>query len=266
MDLNKSQYLTILGSILFFTILYFGCDTKPSEIVAIEKSRAFQLEATGFDNLIREATPKLSTEDAVRFSDLRKVVQNINVEDSILVAGYEDLSSFWYNHEEIALSGYYAEEIAKIKNDEESWAITGTTFASGIAYSEDQKTKDYCSSRAIRAFENALSLNPDNVDHRINIALCYVENVPPQEPMKGILQLRELNTAYPSNVSVINNIARLAIRTNQIDRAIERLNQALDIEPDNRLSVCLIADAYQRKGDNTNFELYRLKCLEYNKN
>lgn len=266
MDLNKSQYLTILGSILFFALLYFGCETKPSDMKELEKSRALQLEATGFDNLVREATQTLSKEDLVYFNTLRKDVQNAILEDSSKIKSFEQLSSFWYRQEHIALSGYYAEEIAKLKNDEEAWSIAGTTFALGITTAGDQKVRNFCSSRAISAFENALSLNPDKVGHRINIALCNVENPPTSEPMKGILQLRELNDRYPQNVSVLNNLARLAIRTNQIDKAIERLNQAISIDNQNSLTVCLLADAYQTKGDNANFELYRQQCLLYNKN
>ena len=114
MGLNNGQFLTIIGTILLFFILYFGCETKPTEILEVEKSMAFQLEATGFDNLIRDAVKRLSKEDLVLFNSYRKEVNDITIEDTIKVKSFEQLSSFWYEQSDAALSGYYAEEIAKI--------------------------------------------------------------------------------------------------------------------------------------------------------
>jgi predicted Zn-dependent protease len=66
--------------------------------------------------------------------------------------------------------------------------------------------------------------------------------------MRGILMLRELNEALPNNVLVMNTLARLAIKTGQIDRAIQRLETSLGLEPDNQNTICLLATAYGNAG------------------
>ena len=82
--------------------------------------------------------------------------------------------------------------------------------------------------KPLSAFEKAISLNPGNVDHKINKALCFVELPDEGNPMQGILQLRELNQKHPDNVNVMVQLARLALKTNQLERAKERLQQALE--------------------------------------
>lgn len=266
MNLERGQYLTIGGFVVFFFLLYFGCETKPKDIAELEKSRGSQLEATGFDNLNIAGRATLSLEDLVLVDEWTRTIAMEENPDSIKIETFKQLSSFWYQKGQIGLAGHWAEQIAMKKGDEESWSIAGTTYTLCIKANEDEKIRSYCTGRALKAFENARSLNPNEITHRINEALVFIENPLPKEPMKGILELRALNTEFPDNVQVINQLARLAIQTNQFDRAIERLTQALQLDPDNSTSICLLADAYKGSGDETAFEMYRQKCLAESKN
>ena len=78
--------------------------------------------------------------------------------------------------------------------------------------------------------------------------------------MEGIMMLRKLNEDNPKNVKIINQLAKLAIRTNQIDRAIERLLIAVGIDSENNTSNCLLAQAYEAKNDAANAQKYAAKC------
>ena len=104
--------------------------------------------------------------------------------------------------------------------------------------------RDFCTQRAVSAFQNAISLNPTKLENKINLALCYTENPPQDNPMKGILLLRDLDKENPDNIAVNLQLARLAIKTGQLDRAIVRLETVLTKEPNNKKAICLLADAY----------------------
>ncbi|MBK7787639.1 MAG: hypothetical protein IPJ54_03460 [Saprospiraceae bacterium] len=93
------------------------------------------------------------------------------------------------------IAGHYAEELALLKNDEQSWSIAGTTYLLGLKSATEDKGA-FCKSKALAAFEKALSLNPSNVDHKINKALCFVEMADENNPMQGILMLREFNQQH----------------------------------------------------------------------
>ncbi len=258
MQLNRLQLSIIALCVLLFVGMYFGCETKPNNIKALETSRALSMEVTSVQNLINEARKTLNKN---QLSTIETINAQLEKDTTTQVAAMQMLASEWYKAGHAAVSGHYAELLAEKSNTEDAWSIAGTTYVYGIQSAKDDKVKEFCKSRALKAFEKALSLNPSNIDHQINMALCYVEKPSQDNPMKGILMLRELNTKYPENVGVLNQLARLAIKTNQLDKAIERLTQALKIENKNNTTICLLAEVYQLKGDQQNAELYKKKCL-----
>lgn len=258
--MTKLQTAILVSALVLFFIMYFGCNTKSSEIMALEKTRVFEVEQTGIENLLREAKATRSEAELSPVLILETQLSELEEKDTSASSLYKQLSSEWYRLSQPAISGYYAEKLAEIVNTEEAWSIAGTTYAIGIQRAQDQKTRDFCTGRAIGAFENAVSINPDNVNHRVNLALCYTENPPSDNPMKGILILRELRQTYPRSVIVLNTLARLAIQTGQLETAIQRLEEALSYEPDNAATNCLLASAYDSSGQSTQARIYEEKC------
>jgi cytochrome c-type biogenesis protein CcmH/NrfG len=111
------------------------------------------------------------------------------------------------------------------------------------------KERDYSRSRAINALENAISIAPQETRHRINLALCYVEAPTTDNPMKGVLMLRDMLDKHPDDVGVLVQLGRLAIRTGQFDKALERLGKAYEIEPKNPAVLTYLVQAHQGKGE-----------------
>jgi tetratricopeptide (TPR) repeat protein len=252
---------TVLGSaVVLFLILYFGCDTKPAVQKALEKSRALTVESTDLSELLLNAKASLS---AVQAADLEQLEQQLDsaATDSGRVETLKQLSGAWYQLGQPAIAGTYAQQVAEQVNDEQSWSITGTTFSICLQMNrENDLVRQYCQGRAVKAFENAISINPANTAHRVNLALTYAEMPPPNEPMKGILMLRELNQQQPENVLVLNSLARLAIKTGQWERAKERLQQAAKLEPENADTVCMLAQVYAQLGDATQAKTFETQC------
>ncbi len=260
MALNQKQILLIIASLVLVIILYFGCDITPPEIKDNEKSMSENIEATSVQNILKTAQKTMNREQIAVIEMLEEELKV--ADDSSKVEKLIALSSKWYEFGQPALSGDFAQQVAEIQNTESSWAVSGTTYALCVKMSSDQTIKDFCSKRAMSSFDNALSINPENVEHKINKALVNVENPPNGQPMTGILQLRNLNEKYPENTAEINQLAQLAIRTNQFDRAIQRLLVALELEPDNKTSNCLLAEAYTLAGKESEGVVYKEKCLE----
>lgn len=259
MQLSKAQILLIAFALVAFFTMYFGCESRPKNVRELEKSRSLNMQVTSVQNIIREAQKTLSPD---KISTIETLQMQLEKDTARQVEILEMLSSKWYEYGFASIAGHYAEEIAVKKNSEESWSIAGTTYSLGLKSSKTEKEKDFCREKAINAFEKATSLNPGNISHQINSAICYTEHPSKENPMQGILMLRELNTKYPENISVINQLARLAIKTNQIDRALERLNQALKLDPKNKTTNCLLAEVYEIKGDAAQSREFKEKCLK----
>ena len=261
--MTKLQILVIGSAALLFFVLYFGCDTKPEQQKALEKTRALAAESTDINTLIKAAKTDLSS-DAVNTILAMEQQLDAAIDDTVKISFQEQLSGIWFELGYPAISGYFAQKIAESINSEDSWSIAGTTYTICIQRSEEEKIKSFCSGRAVQSFENAISINPSNINHKVNLALCYTEYPPKENPMKGILMLVDLNKEEPENVVVLNTLARLAIRTGQFDRAVERLSKAVSIEPNNAKSNCLLAQAYDGAGDQVQAAQYAEKCKQLN--
>ncbi|MGB3800387.1 MAG: tetratricopeptide repeat protein, partial [Lewinella sp.] len=79
-------------------------------------------------------------------------------------------------------------------------------------------------------------------------------------PMKGILMLREIEERFPDNPQVYITLAQLAIRTNQLERAAERLEKANSLQPGNPDVVCPLAKVYENLGRNEESGILAQEC------
>lgn len=259
--MSRLQIGVMLGAAGMFLAIYFGCDTKPPKQASIEKSRALTAESTDISSLLSEAKSKLDAPEASAVLALEKQLEGSS-EDSVKVAVLKRLAGIWFENNRSDISGYYAELIAETEGTEEAWAISGTTFTICVQRAEEQKIKDFCTGRAVKSLENAISINPANINHRVNLALCYTENPPQENPMKGVLMLRELNEKYPDDVLILKNLARLAIKTGQFDKAKERLEKALESQPEDGDVICLLAQTYTSLSETEKAEEFQRKCAE----
>ncbi|MBK7872556.1 MAG: tetratricopeptide repeat protein [Saprospiraceae bacterium] len=257
--MTKMQLAVIGVGLALVLVLYFVFDTKPKAQKALEKSRALAAESTSIDALLPEAKSALSPAQSAEILALEQNLSKVSL-DTQKVALLKQLSGRWYAFGNPAIAGGYAEQVATLINADSAWSIAGTTYAICLQATADQKVRNFCTERAISAFENAISLNPENVAHRVNLALCYAENPPQNEPMKGPQMLLELNQQHPNNVLILNSLARLAIKTGQYDRAKERLEQAYAQAPQNINTICLLAQVYNAIGDTQKAEEFGQKC------
>lgn len=257
MAMTKSQIYTLLGFGVLILLL-MAMRTKPQELLDKEKNRSLNLQSTDVNILKQEAAATLSDNNKARIQILES--QLGEADDETIDEIYKDLSSVWYDAGEIGIAGHYAEEVASKKEDAVSWGIAGTTYALCVKRSKKDKEKTLCLSKAIEALENAISLDPEDLSYQINRAVILAENPPPSNPMQGVKLLLDLNKNFPKNVPVINNIAKFAIQTNQLDKAEQRLLGAIELDPTNVMSHCLLAQLYNAKGENDKASIYQAKC------
>jgi tetratricopeptide (TPR) repeat protein len=239
--MNRQQVSLIVGSITMIAVLFFGFKTKPPKQRLVEKSRAGDVELRETQNAVRKAKAALP-------EDLRTYIQGIeniaegSSDDSTRVEAWRSLSAAWFDQNAYVPAGYFAEKLAEIEQTPESWSIAGSTYGTAFTAEVSPDEMALCVAGAIRSYENAISLDPDNIEYRINLAICYAEHPPQENPMKGIQLLLELNRTHPDDVSVLYHLARFGMQTGQYAKAKERLEKALSLDPAQRRLYCLMAD------------------------
>ncbi len=247
--MTRTQIYAIVGSVLLALFLYFGCETTPIKFRKLEKSRSLSVEQTDVELLLRDAKAKLSAAQVARLDALEEQLSASSLPDSLRINLLQELSGEWFAIRAYALAGYYAQLVAEQVEDGESWGIAGATYAIGLQRSETENLKSFCAGRAITAFEHAVSLEPGEVAHKINLALVYTERPPQENPMKGIQQLLELEKVYPENAGVYFHLGRLAMRTGQYARAVERLEKATALDSGRKEAFCVLQEAYEALGE-----------------
>lgn len=257
--MTRLQLTAVLSAALLLFVMYFGCETKTQDIQRSEKSRALSSEKTDINLLLKDARGAISEAQNTFLMTLEAQLEKAGP-DSAKVNLLKQLSGKWYEFGHPAIAGHYAQNVAELTNSEESWSIAGTTYAICVQESKDDITREFCSKRAVTAFESAISLNPESVVHQVNLALSYAEFPPADQPMKGVLMLLDLNRKHPENVLVLNSLARLAIKTGQFDRALARLEKAIATEPENVSSNCLLATVYEALNKPAEAKQYLEKC------
>ncbi len=239
----KEQAIYISGAILLLAVLFFGFDIHPSTHKALEKSRALNAQDYDIVTYQAEARKTLNKND-IEYLDMLDAQMQHAGSDSSKLDLQKQLSGYWFKVGNPVMAGLYARDIADQENTAASWSITGTTFASGLQQELDDKQKRFVRDQAVDAFEKAISLEPSNVDHRVNQALCYIELPEEGQPMKGIQMLAGLANTYPEAPAPPYQLARLAVKTGQYERALTRIEQALKLAPEDPRIACLAIEIY----------------------
>lgn len=260
--MTKLQIAVLAGAAALFFALYFGCETKSKDQKTLEKTRVLTAESTDINVLLTASKQMLEPAAANEIAAMEQELSMAGGDTIAQVALLKRLSGTWYRFGDPAIAGYYAQLVAEEVNTEEAWSTAGTTYAICVQRGTAEKVLDFCTQRAVTAFENAVSINPDNLAHRVNLAVVYAENPPKEDAMRGITMLLELNRNNPDNVSILNNLGRLAIKTGQYERAVERLARVLELDPGNPVATCLLGDAWSGAGDAAKAEAFEQACRQ----
>ncbi len=251
-----------LISVIAFFILYFGFSKVSPDIRNPEKSAVLNPIDKDFNQLALQYLDSLSSEDrsqaALYYQQLEKAVN-----DSIRSFILQKISGFWYQQGKVGLAADYAREVAKKMNSPESWSIAATNFVLALKTSINPSETEKANwlSKAREGFNQAAMIDTGNVTYKVNKALLSVE-FPENGPMEGILALRALATSYPDNALVLYHLARLAIETNQIDRAKERLDHLLKTNPGFSRAYCLMAKIAEIEHNENDLKRYQKKCKD----
>lgn len=125
------------------------------------------------------------------------------------------------------LSAHYTYEKAQLSKNTADWIKAGDFYMLAIELYNDS-VRPSILVKALECFENALQLDSSNADVKVRLAVAYVEAG--NNPMKGILLLREVAETHPDNISAQFNLGLFSIKSGQYDKAIIRFNNVLDLD------------------------------------
>ncbi len=139
-------------------------------------------------------------------------------------------------------AAFYAERAAVLTPNLENHLRAGDRYYSAYGFATEEKKASRLGEKTRTYYQKALDQNPELLTAKANMAMTYV-NTP--TPMSGIMMLREVLDADPTNELALFNLGILSMRSNQYTKAVDRFQQILQGHPNNTkaqfyLGVCLV--------------------------
>jgi len=263
--LKKEQWIAVTASVVLLMFLYAFGKFKPSHTEHDEHKETAtseQFEINGFINALKkDLTPSQSAyltslEDALTRGDL--VTQRI--------ANFEALSNFWRDSARSFLPFiYYSGEKAKLENSEKNLNFAAQSMLEELRGISNPELKKWMAIEANDLFSRSLKINPTNDSTIIGLGSTYFFGVP-GAPMEGILKIRAIADKDPNNVFAQFMLGYGGMVSGQTDKAAERFKKVLELDPSNTEAIFLLAELYEKAGNNNEAKVWYEKGLKAVKN
>jgi tetratricopeptide (TPR) repeat protein len=142
-------------------------------------------------------------------------------------------------------AAWFAGQAASFLNTTESFLKAGNSYYEAYTFAMGKAKQEALAEETRKYLEKVINANPKNLEAKTKIGMTYFSSNPP----KGVGILREVLAEDPKNELVLFNLGMLAIQSGQSDRAIERLNELIAVNPKHTQGQLLLGVAYMNKGD-----------------
>ena len=248
--MNRKQIiLATLGSTLVLVLFLFGNTIPPKKEMPPAMASANTKPTIQFKDLLLKAKLRLTPAQSERILKMENSISRGDIKDQQINA-YKQLASFWKDTMHLFEPyAYYNSEASKLESSEKSLTFAAQQFLDRLLIESDPAMQNWLANNAKVLLEQALQINPKNDSSRIGLGACYILGSISDNPMQGILPVREIAQANPQNMYAQYILALGGKKSGQFDKAIERLLVISNVEPDNIEISLHLAECYDMKGD-----------------
>jgi tetratricopeptide (TPR) repeat protein len=250
------QWLTIsLGLFLVFALYYFG---RTTPLRSDNKKNERVSNSTGFslDSVLFSAKSQLKPEQVIRLNTLENSISRGNVKAQQLGV-YHQLAHFWADTGVVFEPyAWYEAEAARLENSEKSLTFAARLFLENLQMDRSEERRKWKALQAKDLFEKSLTINPANDSAKIGLGACYLFGGISAAPMEGVLKIKEVVDKDSTNIYGQMMLIKGSVYTRQYDKAISRLLTVNRLQPKNVETILMLADIYERTGENRNAVLW----------
>jgi len=235
----KTRILLVIGSAIIIWLIFLLPKVVVNNEATMEENSKDSVASNPTSEAHTEATPE--TLQAIR--QLRdQVGEGVPNEKNAIFA--DSLASLYEDAGKFDSAAWYAEEASKFFNTTESWIKTGDRYYQAYTFAIDQAKQNQLAAKAQEFFKKVLDANPNNLEVKTKLAMTYLSS----SPMQGVLMLREVLAEDPKNELALLNMGMLSIQSGQHERAVERLEVLVKINPNHTQGQLLLGIALMNTG------------------
>ncbi len=268
--MKKPQYIIAAsGIVLLILILVFGRTANKPAMAADHAGHNHEQEGDrpttqiSVDSLLANSKKSLTTEQATRLSLLENSITRGDVKKQQLDV-YHQLTHFWRDTGKSFIPyAWYNAESARLENSEKNLTFAGHLFLDRVQFEENPAIKKWMALQAKDLFERSLSLNPGNDSSKVALGAAYLFGGISQNPMEGLAKIRDVITKDSTNIYAQMTMATASLMSGQTDKARERLETVVRLQPDNIQALLMLGDMFEKQGDKTNAIHWYSKALHH---
>lgn len=158
----------------------------------------------------------------------------------------DSLASLYKAANQFDSAGWFAENAAAHFKNVESWMKAADNYYQAYTLALTPEKQRALGSKAQEFYGKVLDREPEHLEAKTKMAMTYLTS---PNPMQGIMLLREVLVKDPKNELALFNMGMLSIQSGQYDRAIERLEQLVEINPGHIQGQLLLGLALMNSGE-----------------
>ena len=243
--MKKPQLIVSFIAILACIALYFFVPRSKKEVDPTANTNNVSQTVSG-QSLVDGAKTALTASQKINLLSIEnQLVKSKSSLDSAKV--YNQLSQFWADSaHRIEPYLYYTYSAALLENSEKSLTFAAQLLVDNLTTPDAPPAlQNWMAVNAKVLLEKALVINPKNDSAKINIGACYLFGNISDNPMQGILKVKEIVDKNPQHIYGNLILGLGGKKSGQYPKAIERFNTVLQLQPTNMEAMVNLAECYE---------------------
>jgi tetratricopeptide (TPR) repeat protein len=173
----------------------------------------------------------------------------------------QGLSEYFQQIRQLDSAAHYAEVVALLEPTEKNYLLAGDRYYDAYSFAANEQKTKKLGEKTREWYQKVLDRNPQALVAKAQMAMTYVNS---ENPMQGIMMLREVIATDPTNELALFNLGLLSMRSNQYQKAVERFTQVTNNNPTNTKARFYLGVSLAQLGKNKEAigELAKVKKIE----
>ncbi len=243
--MKKPQVFVVIIALVLLGLLYFVAPRSNNELKPASSNSAENQTVTN-KSIIDDAKTSLSAEFKISLLSIEnQLSRSKNTADSLMYT--RKLARFWADSaNRLTPYLYYTYSAALLENSEKSLTFAAQQLIDNLITPDAPPALlPWMAGNAKVLLEKALEINPNNDSAIINLGACYLFGNISDNPMQGILKVKQVVDKNPQNVYGQFILALGGKKSGQYDKAIERLLIVVSLQPSNLEAMVHLAECYE---------------------
>ena len=243
--MKKPQVFVVIIALVLLGLLYFVAPRTNNELKPASSNSAENQTVTN-KSIIDDAKTSLSAEFKISLLSIEnQLSRSKNTADSLMYT--RKLARFWADSaNRLTPYLYYTYSAALLENSEKSLTFAAQQLIDNLITPDAPPALlPWMAGNAKVLLEKALEINPNNDSAIINLGACYLFGNISDNPMQGILKVKQVVDKNPQNAYGQFILALGGKKSGQYDKAIERLLIVVSLQPSNLEAMVHLAECYE---------------------